>query len=48
MTTSNAEHVVEAGLTAAEQRNSDTVRQMVAYLNAHNVASTRMAVPVIF
>ena len=27
-----------AGLTKAEERNSETVRQMVAYLSSHNVA----------
>src|SRR5437763_16628007 len=27
-----------ADLSTAEERNSETVRQMVAYLNAHNVA----------
>jgi len=35
---SQAESIAEDGLTAAEQRNSDTVRRMVAYLSAHNVA----------
>jgi len=35
--TGQAESIAEEGLTAAEQRNADTVRRMVEYLNAHNV-----------
>ena len=35
---SQAESVAEEWLTAAERRNTETVQQMVRYLNAHNVA----------